>query len=91
MGDIYEKGSAEVLDFQFNWTDILATDETVTSHTVVSDSAALVVDSSSEALGVVTYWLSGGAVGTKYTAICTIVTNFGRTYVRSMPIEIRNK
>ena len=59
------KDPSAVLDYVFDWTEWLATGETITDHTITADTG-ITVDSSTEDAGKVTVWLSGGTAGINY-------------------------
>ena len=84
------KDPSAVLDYVFDWTEWLATGETITDHTITADTG-ITVDSSTEDDGKVTVWLSGGTVGTTYRVECLIVTTAGRTDERSLWITVRER
>jgi len=86
----YKKDPSAVLDYQFDWTDWLATSETIATKTITA-STGLTVDSSTIGTGTVTVWLSSGTAGTKYTVACLITTNQGRTDERSITIQCLNR
>ena len=93
-----------VLDYVFDWkadtngsddpfaTDWLATGETVSTHTMTSESG-LTVDSSSltDTNTSVTAWLSGGTAGTDYDVTCHIVTSASRADDRTITISVRER
>jgi len=83
----FTKDPEAVLDYTFDWSDWLATGETISSYTVTAQTG-LTKDSDSQADGVVTYWLSGGTAGTTYRVECKIVTSAGRTDERTMWIKV---
>lgn len=89
----YTKDPSAVLDFAWDWSAWLADSETISSHTVtVPDASGLVVDSDSEASGVVTAWLSAGTVSPgAHAVVCRIVTNQGRTDERTLPLYVRDR
>lgn len=70
--------------------DWLASGETISSQVVTSDSG-LTVDSYSQSDGIVTAWLSGGEDGCSYEVECKIVTSAGRTDVRRITIEVKER
>ena len=73
------KDPSDVKEYAFDWTDALADDsDTISSHTITVE-AGLTKDSDTEASGVVTVWLSGGAAGECYDVTCQVVTAAGRT------------
>lgn len=84
------KDPSAVLDYVFDWTEWLATGETITDHTITADTG-ITVDSSTEDDGKVTVWLSGGTVGTTYRVECLIVTTAGRTDERSLWITVQER
>ena len=86
----YLKDPSAVLDWAFDWTDWLATSETITSHTITADPG-IVVDSSTENAGKVTVWLSGGTAGEWYEIACLITTSAGRTDERTISIQIQER
>jgi len=83
----YLKDPDAVLDYMFDWTDWLASGETIISHTITAETG-IVVDSSTESAGKVTVWLSGGTAGENYKVACLIVTSAGRTDERTIWIKV---
>ena len=81
------KDPSAVLDYVFDWTEWLATGETITDHTITADTG-ITVDSSTEASGKVTVWLSGGTAGINYKVACLITTSAGRTDERTIWIKV---
>ena len=74
---------------QFDWSAWLAASETVTTKTI-TPSAGITVNSSTEAAGVVTVWVSGGVVGAQ-TVACKITTNAGRTDERTITLVVTDR
>ena len=83
----YLKDPSAVLDWAFDWTDWLATSETIANHTITADTG-LKVDSSAENNGKITVWLSGGTAGINYKVACLITTTEGRTDERTIWIKV---
>jgi hypothetical protein len=81
------KDPSAVLDYVFDWTEWLATGETITDHTITADTG-ITVDSSTEDTGKVTVWLSGGTAGINYKVACKITTSAGRTDERTIWIKV---
>ncbi len=81
------KDPSAVLDYVFDWTEWLATGETITDHTITADTG-ITVDSSTELDGKVTVWLSGGTAGINYKVACLITTSAGRTDERTIWIKV---
>ena len=84
------KDPASILDFVFDWSAWLEAAETITSHTITVPTG-IVKDSSTEASGKVTVWLSGGTDGTDYAIACKIVTSSTRTDERTITVACRNR
>ena len=90
MAQLFVKDPDAVLDYAFDWSDWLATGETISSHTITTETG-LTKDSDSESSGVVTVWLSGGTAGEDYDVACKIVTSASRTDERTMTIRVKNR
>ena len=89
---IFIKDPDAVLDYAFDWSSWLdaGAGEAISSHTIDADTG-ITVDSSAEAAGVVTVWLSGGTHGTDYAVRCEIVTDDSRTDERTMIIKVQER
>jgi len=89
------KDPSAVLDYVFDWTEWLATGETIAVDsetgekliTITADTG-ITVDSSTEDTGKVTVWLSGGTAGINYKVACLITTTEGRTDERTIWIKV---
>ena len=89
------KDPSAVLDYVFDWTEWLATGETIAVDsetgekliTITADTG-ITVDSSAESDGKVTVWLSGGTAGINYKVACKITTSAGRTDERTLWIRV---
>ena len=86
----YTKDPSAILDWAFDWTDWLATGETITDHTITADTG-ITVDSWTEDDGKVTVWLSGGTAGINYKVACKITTSAGRTDERTIWIKVTDR
>ena len=81
----YNKDPQAVLDYAQDWSAWLAAGETISTATATASGTGLVVGSGPTppavaiVAGVVTYWLSGGTVGTAYDVVVHITTSQGRT------------
>jgi hypothetical protein len=78
-----------VLDFAFDWSPWLAAGETITAKTL-TPSSGLTVDSSSEAAGLVTVWVSHATPGNQ-TVACKITTSAGRTDERTIHLVVTDR
>jgi hypothetical protein len=81
------KDPSAVLDWMFDWSDWLASGETISDHTITVDSG-ITNDSSTEDAGKVTVWLSGGTAGENYKVACLIETSAGRKDERTIWIKV---
>ncbi len=89
------KDPSAVLDYVFDWTEWLATVETIAVDsetgekliTITADTG-ITVDSWTEDDGKVTVWLSGGTAGQNYKVACKITTSAGRTDERTLWIRV---
>jgi len=86
----YKKDPDAVLDYGFDWSDWLDTDETISASTWTVEDG-ITQDSESETTSVTTIWLSGGTAGTTYRIVNEIVTSDGRTENRSMDIQVEER
>lgn len=86
-----------LLDFEFDWTDQgedpwLAEGETIVSYEVAPvPPGSITVADKSEVGGVITYWLTGGVVGTEVKMKCSIETSAGRKDNRSTVVRIAER
>jgi len=91
----YTKDPDATLDFAFDWSEWLATNETISTYTLTASTGITLETegafAQSESGGIVTVWLSGGTAGDWYTVACKITTNAGRTDERTMNIHCVNR
>ena len=86
----FRKDPDAILDYGFDWSDWLASGETLTASTWtvpagISEGANQRDDTS------VLIWLSGGTVGESYLISCKIVTSDSRTDERSFTIIVEEQ
>jgi hypothetical protein len=86
----YLKDPDATLDYAFNWTDWLATGETISTSTVAVTTGITKV-SDSQANGIVTVWLSGGTEGNTYSIANKITTSAGRVDERTIKVRIEDR
>lgn len=93
MTQYFGKDPDEVLDYQFDFSAQLAADgdDTITGVPTVTPQTGITLDSQSNTTTTVTVWLSGGTVARKYEVECDIVTVGGRTYSRTITVQMRHK
>lgn len=85
------KSPDAVLDYAFDWSAWLATNETITSATVAVPTGITLSQPASVSGGVVTFWLSGGAANNGYSIACEVVTSQGRTDSRSFYLQVQSR
>jgi hypothetical protein len=87
----FVKDPDETLDYQINFGSLLESSETVTSSTFTPDAGLTKVSESFTSAGISTVFISGGTNGTTYKVKCEITTSGGRTYNRTIFVEIKDK
>jgi hypothetical protein len=97
MAASYLKDPDAILDFGFDWTDWLATAETISSSAwtlptdTTSPAVGLTRDSDSRSTVATTIWLSHGVDGEDYDITNHIVTSAGREDDRTITIKVRSR
>lgn len=86
---IFMKDPDAVLDFSVDWSEWLATGETISASTWTADGVT--VDSDTAGATSTTAWLSGGTAGTQATVTNRITTNQSRTDDRTLTIRVRER
>ena len=86
----FQKDPDEVLDFTFNWSDVLDGDEIVTSSWT-RDSGDATIASQTNTVSTATVWLSGGTDTTDTLVRNRITTNGGRTYEETLRVQVRSR
>jgi hypothetical protein len=84
----FKKDPSDVIDVIFDWSVFLAGDTIATSTTTVA--AGLTKNSESNTTQTATIWLSGGTAGTNYTVVNTITTAGGRTFQRTLQVNVED-
>jgi len=87
MAQSYTMDPNAILDFAFDWSDWLATSETISTRTVTTSSGITESSTDTESSGVVTVWLSSPTVEQTHSVACKIITNAGRTDERTIYIK----
>lgn len=82
------KDPAANLDYVWDWSDWLATGETITDHAVTATGATVGVTSIIETDTAVRAWISGGTLGATIEAVCRITTSAGRIDERTIQLRI---
>jgi len=76
-----------VLDYKFDWSDWLASGESISTY-VITVPTGITESTASSTSASVTVWLSGGTAGETYEPACLIVTDSSRTDERTMKIHV---
>lgn len=79
-----------VLDYVFDWSNWLASGETISTSAITVESG-ITKDSESNTSTTAKVWLSGGTEGVRYTITSRITTNQGRTDDRSAIVRVSNR
>ena len=90
MPEQFLKDPQAKLDWGFDWSDWLASGETIVSYVITADTG-ITVEDDAESAGIVTVWLSGGTAGLSYKCACKITTSAGRTDERSIWIQVNDR
>lgn len=85
----YQKGTAEVLDYVFNWANWLGVD--VISTSTFTATTGITVSSSSKTDTTATAWVTGGTINEEYKLTNRIITTGGRTAERIMYISVEER
>ena len=86
----FNKQPAEVLDYDIDLTEWIASGDTVTGTTVSAD-AGLTVTVSNGTTTIPKIWCSSGTDGTTYKVTVTITTDGGRTKEVDFKIAVREE
>lgn len=81
------KDPQEIKDYTIDWTDDLATGETISTSSWAVGTGLTETDEDL-ATPNATVWVSGGTAGTEYLAVNTITTSGGRTLERTIVIPV---
>jgi len=86
----FSKDPGAVLDYMWDWSDWLATGDTIDSA-LITAASGIVLDSSTNTTTTATAWLSGGTAGQAYDVVCKVVTVDGRTDERTIRIVVEER
>lgn len=85
------KDPSAILDYSFDWTSWLATNEAISTATITVPTGITLYQAAQISAGVVTFWLSGGTSGNFYPIECTISTSQGRADSRSFQLTCQQR
>lgn len=88
--NMFIKDPNATLDFGFDWSDWLDTNEEISSY-ILSVDNGLIKISDINTSGSVIVWLSSGSAGQRYNVACQITTTAGRIDERTMKIDVKNR
>lgn len=81
-----------VLEYRWDWSGWLAAAETISSFTVTAPTGiTITTPAASQALGVVTAWITGGTPPALYPIVCHITTSAGRQDDRTITLRAQNR
>ena len=84
----FAKDPDEVLDYSIDWTNELATSETISTSSWTVVTSGITKDSDSITGNFTTVILSGGTAGEEYELVNTIETNQNRTHSKTLVIPV---
>lgn len=85
----FEKQPADVLDYDFDYSDWLDDrSDTIATYNVVAETG-LTVGLVTAISGVVKVFLSGGTDGQTYKVTCTVTTTGGRTKQAEISVKVK--
>jgi len=87
---VFKKDPSSILDYAFDWSDWLASGETIASVSWTVP-AGISAEDYDETETLTTVWLSGGTADTDYNIACKITTSAGRVDERTMTIKVRQR
>jgi len=85
------KSNGGVLDYAFNWSDVIQPTETISTSNWVMSSLDLTLISQSLSGVISTAFISGGRDNYYYTLTNTVSTDQGRTWERVMNLKVESK
>lgn len=86
---VFSKDPASTLDYAQDWSDWLATGDTIASSTWDVSTLSAVTDA--KTLTSATVWVSGGEAGKVYQLRNTIVTQAGLTAERTLHLVVEDR
>lgn len=86
-----EKSPAARLDYTVDWSDWLATGETISSSVWSSDISGISLASTMTSITKATAWISGGVIGTTYTFRNWIKTSVTREDTRAFNVVVKDR
>ncbi len=84
------KDPAATLDYQMDWSAVLADGETITAQTVTSITG-ITISGVSQASGIVRWRVAGGTSGTSYPITVQITTSAGQIDQRTVQLPVRDR
>jgi hypothetical protein len=84
------KDPSDTLDYTIDWTALLVGGETITAAVWSVLPSSLSIGTKSIASPNTSAWLSGGTPNTQYAVTCKITTSAGRSYERTVLIDVEN-
>lgn len=87
-----KKDPVDVVGYKFNWSDVLASGEVITSADFsIAPSGSLIEDESTYDDTTATIVVSAGTAGAIYSISCTITTDADQTFKRSNQLWVLNQ
>lgn len=87
--ETFTKKPAAVLDYVVDWSDWLATNDTLAAVTWDVPSGLTQPTPATNTTTSATVWIGGGTAGVDYVVTCSVTTAQGRTDARSFVLRVR--
>ena len=87
----WTKDPDSVLDYQIDWSDWLASGESIATSTWTLSATGITQDSKAKTQTTATIWLSGGSAASDYDATNRVTTSGGRTVDRTIRVRVRER
>ena len=91
MSNVFLRDVDSVVDYTIDWSDCLASGESISSSSWTASPTSLTVDSSSETTTTATAVVSAGSAGVVYRLTNEITTDQARTIQRSVVIRVEER
>ncbi len=80
-----------LIDYVIDWSDYMASGETISTSTFYADSTGITIDSMSATTDTATVWLQGGVRGEVYRITNRISTNQSRADERHLVVRVEDR
>lgn len=85
------KDPAATLDYEMDWSAVLADGETITAEDVTCADDDITISGVTQASGIVRWRVAGGTSGSSYQVTVEITTSAGQVDQRTVSIPVRDR